>query len=583
LTDFESLGLAEPILKALATEGYTTPTPIQAKAIPEVLQGRDICGIAQTGTGKTAAFALPIIDRLAREPKRAGPRRVRVLVLSPTRELANQIADSFNTYGRNLRLSVAVVVGGVPIGKQERRLSGGIDILVATPGRLLDLVERSAVFLGDTEVLVLDEADQMLDLGFIHALRRIATLVPKKRQTLFFSATMPGPIASLADTFLTNPVKVAVAPVSSTAERVDQSVIFVETARKQPLLETILRNVDMQRVIVFTRTKHGADRVVKHLDRAGIESAAIHGNKSQGQRERALGAFKTGHCRILVATDIAARGIDVDGVTHVVNFDLPNVPESYVHRIGRTARAGASGEAVSFCNGEERSFLKQIERLTRRPIPVRPMPEGVATAAAFRSEHAAQDRLEEENAERNRDHGHGRPEQVGRNRRPSHGDERGHGGRGPSRGNGGGFGGQGRGNGGGFGGQGRGRRAEPREDGRDVHPAFAPASARDFAGNGQANEGRGGWSPHADARPSHEERTREARPARAERPHGERPHGDRAHGDRAQAGRPEHRNRDHAGGKPAGERKSDRPARGPRDGQSLPNFVKGGEGRGHRR
>src|ERR671921_1946107 len=290
----------------------------------------------------------------------------RVLVLSPTRELASQIADSFRAYGRNLRLTTEVVFGGVTISRQEKALANGVDVLVATPGRLIDLIDRRALSLRDIEILVLDEADQMLDLGFIHALRRIVTLLPKERQSLFFSATMPKTISTLADSFLRNPAHVAVTPVATTAERVEQSVMFVQTGRKQVLLETLLRDPSIERVLVFTRTKHGADKVVRGLDKAGIVSSAIHGNKSQPQRERALAGFRDGSCRVLVATDIAARGIDVDGVTHVINFDLPNVPESYVHRIGRTARAGADGVAISLIAGaEEMGYLRDIERLIR--------------------------------------------------------------------------------------------------------------------------------------------------------------------------------------------------------------------------
>jgi ATP-dependent RNA helicase RhlE len=378
LQSFSDFGLAPPLLKALNGEGYKNPTPIQAQAIPLVLEGRDLCGIAQTGTGKTAAFALPILNHLAKSKEMPPRKGCLALVLTPTRELAGQIADSFRTYGRHLRLSSAVVYGGMPIGKQERQLASGVDILVATPGRLLDLIDRRALSLADVEILVLDEADQMLDLGFIHALKRIVTLLPKNRQTLFFSATMPKTIASLADTFLKNPAKVSVTPVATTAERVDQSVIFVSGGRKQALLNTLLQDEDVERALVFTRTKHGADRVVKHLAQAGIEAAAIHGNKSQPQREKALAAFKSGTCRVLVATDIAARGIDIEAVSHVINFELPNVPESYVHRIGRTARAGAAGIAISFCNGEERAFLRDIEKLTRQHVPVTPLPAGFA-------------------------------------------------------------------------------------------------------------------------------------------------------------------------------------------------------------
>ncbi|WP_298952184.1 DEAD/DEAH box helicase [uncultured Methylobacterium sp.] len=378
MTQFSDFGLAAPLLQALAQAGYVTPTPIQAQALRPAMEGRDLCGIAQTGTGKTASFALPILHRLASQtPAGRAPRRgCRVLVLSPTRELASQIAESFRDYGRYLPFTTTVVFGGVTIGRQERALANGVDILVATPGRLLDLIDRRSLTLEGVEYLVLDEADQMLDLGFIHALKRIVTLLPKQRQSLFFSATMPKNIAGLADQYLKNPVQVAVTPVATTAERVDQSVIHVSTGAKQSLLATILRDDAIDRVLVFTRTKHGADRVVRGLEKDGIGSAAIHGNKSQPQRERALAAFRAGTCRVLVATDIAARGIDVEGVSHVVNFDLPNVPEAYVHRIGRTARAGAAGLAISFCNDEERAYLRDIERLTRQKVPVAPMPEG---------------------------------------------------------------------------------------------------------------------------------------------------------------------------------------------------------------
>jgi len=370
VTAFTDLGLAAPLLKALAAENYETPTPIQAQAIPFVLEGRDILGVAQTGTGKTAAFALPILQRLDADQRPTPRKGCRCLVLSPTRELASQIAQSFRTYGRFLKLSSTVVFGGVSIGKQIRDLANGVDVLVATPGRLLDLVNQRAVVLSNVEILVLDEADQMLDMGFIHDIRKLAGMIPAKRQTLFFSATMPREIAELADRFLTNPAKVAVTPVATTAERVEQSVMFIETARKQALLTALLADKAIERALVFTRTKHGADRVVRRLEQSGIPAAAIHGNKSQSQRERALADFKAGRSRLLVATDIAARGIDVDGVSHVINFDLPNVPESYVHRIGRTARAGADGVAISFCDGEERAFLRDIERLTRQKVPV---------------------------------------------------------------------------------------------------------------------------------------------------------------------------------------------------------------------
>ena len=367
---FEGLGLASPILKALTTEGYTAPTPIQVQAIPHVMQGRDVQGIAQTGTGKTAAFALPILHRLLAEKKQAKPRSCRVLVLSPTRELASQIVESFRAYGRNAGLRSALIFGGVPKGRQAKAMAGGVDILVATPGRLLDHMHDGAVQLGSVEVLVLDEADHMLDLGFIVPIRKIVSTIPAVRQTLFFSATMPKEISALAGAMLRDPVHVAVTPVATTADRVEQRVIFVEAARKRQVLADLLKRGGMERTLVFTRTKHGADRVTQHLEAVGMPAAAIHGNKSQPQRERALAQFKEGRVKVLVATDIAARGIDVDGVSHVVNFDLPNVPEAYVHRIGRTARAGQAGIAISFCDSSERAFLRGIEKLIKTRLAV---------------------------------------------------------------------------------------------------------------------------------------------------------------------------------------------------------------------
>jgi ATP-dependent RNA helicase RhlE len=344
------------------------PTPIQSQAIPKVLSGRDLCGIAQTGTGKTAAFALPMLQRLSEPPRAIPPRGCRALVLCPTRELATQIVESFRTYGRGTPLSIAAAFGGVPIGPQQRRLVSGVDILVATPGRLLDLIDRKSLVLSTVEVLVLDEADRMLDLGFIHALRRIAKLLPRQRQTLLFSATMPRPMAILAEEYLDDPVTVAVTPTATTVDLVDQGVIFVASNEKRTLLTTLLGDPSFARVLVFTRTKHGADRVVRHLVGAGIDAIAIHGNKSQPQRERALACFRTGRSRVLVATDIAARGIDVECVSHVINFELPNVPEDYVHRIGRTARAGAAGTAISLCSDDERPYLHEIEKVTRRAV-----------------------------------------------------------------------------------------------------------------------------------------------------------------------------------------------------------------------
>ena len=369
LTTFSELGLAAPILKALAEKGYATPTPIQAQAIPGVLSGKDVLGIAQTGTGKTAAFALPILDRLAKSTRPRTRHACRALILSPTRELATQIANSLRSYGRHLPLSVAVVVGGVSHRSQANVLARGVDVLVATPGRLIDHLALRNVTCAETEIFVLDEADQMLDLGFLPSIRRIVALLAGKRQNLFFSATMPREIGKLANELLCDPVRVAVAPAATTVNTVTQRVIHVESRDKRSLLVQLFADTAMSRALVFTRTKRGADRVARHLEAAGIAVAAIHGNKSQGQRERALAAFRASKVRALVATDIAARGIDVERVTHVVNFELPDVAESYVHRIGRTARAGAAGIAISLCDREEIDQLRDIERLTRRSIP----------------------------------------------------------------------------------------------------------------------------------------------------------------------------------------------------------------------
>lgn len=369
LTSFQDFGLADPISRALQEENYVTPTPIQAQTIPIALTGRDIVGIAQTGTGKTASFALPILHRLVHPRKQTLPKSCRVLVLSPTRELSGQILDSFQAYGRYLRISSALAIGGVPMGRQVRAIMQGVDVMVATPGRLLDLVRGNALKLGQVEFLVLDEADRMLDMGFINDIRKIVAKLPKDRQTLFFSATMPKAIAELAEEMLRDPARVAVTPVASTAERVTQRIIHVDRGVKAPLLAKLLQAEPVNRALVFTRTKHGADKVVKSLAKAGIASDAIHGNKSQNHRERTLAAFRSGDIRTLVATDIAARGIDVDGVTHVVNFDLPNIPETYVHRIGRTARAGADGIAISLVDQDELAYLKDIEKLIRQDLP----------------------------------------------------------------------------------------------------------------------------------------------------------------------------------------------------------------------
>jgi len=382
---FHSLGLSKPLLDALAAKDYTKATPIQLQAIPTVLTGRDLLGIAQTGTGKTAAFMLPSLDRLSANRQIPKPGQIRMLVLAPTRELASQIAASADAYGKFMRLSVGVIFGGVPNHKSVRTVARGLDVLVATPGRLLDLIDQRALSLRELEILVLDEADQMLDLGFIHALKRIVALVPPKRQTLFFSATMPKAIKELADKYLTNPAEVSVTPAATTVERIDQSVTMVNQAEKTALLALLLQNQAVERALVFSRTKHGADKIVKQLAAAKIPSGAIHGNKSQAQRERTLAAFKSGETKVLIATDIAARGIDIPGVSHVVNFDLPDVPEQYVHRIGRTARAGADGIAIAFCAPDERGNLRDIERTTRQRLPIVPLPaDFMASADAFK-------------------------------------------------------------------------------------------------------------------------------------------------------------------------------------------------------
>jgi ATP-dependent RNA helicase RhlE len=369
LTQFSDLGLAQPLLRALHAEGYDQPTPIQAQAIPTVMQGKDLLGIAQTGTGKTAAFALPILHRLAADKQRPARRGCRVLVLSPTRELASQIADSFRAYGRFMGVTVATVFGGAKINPQIKALANGVDVLVATPGRLIDHLQQHTAYLGETEIFVLDEADQMLDLGFVLPIRKIVAKLPAHRQNLFFSATMPTEIGKLAGELLKDPAKVSVTPAATTVERVDQSLLFVEAQRKRALLAELFAEKALARVIVFTRTKRGADRVARYLEASGVSASAIHGDKSQPQRERALAAFKAGACRALVATDIAARGIDVDAVSHVINYELPNVPEAYVHRIGRTARAGATGVAISLCSDDERALLKDIQKTTRQNIP----------------------------------------------------------------------------------------------------------------------------------------------------------------------------------------------------------------------
>src|SRR4029078_4946384 len=358
LNSFNDFGLAEPILRALSEEKYVTPTPIQAQTIPLLLAKREFVATPQTGTGKTAAFALPILNTLAANRTRPQPKHCRVLVLSPTRELSGQILDSFNAYGRHIRLSSALAIGGVPMGRQGRSVMQGVEVMVATPGRLLDLVPTNGLKLGQVEFLVLDEADRMLDMGFINDIRKVVAKLPIKRQTLFFSATMPRDIAELAEAMLRAPAGWAVTPVASTVERITQRIIQVDFSAKSGMLAQLLKQEPVDRALIFTRTKHGADKVVKTLEKAGISANAIHGNKSQNHRERVLAAFRTGEIRTLVATDITARAIDVDGISHVVNFDLPNIPETYVHRIGRTARAGAEGVAISLIAGaEEMGYL----------------------------------------------------------------------------------------------------------------------------------------------------------------------------------------------------------------------------------
>ncbi len=369
-TTFAALGVSEPLCRALAAENYTHPTPIQCQAIPRLLEGRDLLGIAQTGTGKTAAFALPILQKLGKPQLPVAPRSAHALILAPTRELAVQIGDSFATYGRHTGLKHTVVLGGVGLPQQVKAVARGVDILVATPGRLLDLVKQGHARLDQVKYFVLDEADRMLDMGFIRDVRRLVGMLPRKRQSLLFSATMPDDVAKLAAEMLHDPLRIEVTPEAVTVDLVEQRVHFVETTQKRALLTALLQDPDLSRVIVFTRTKSHANRVSEHLDRAGIPNDALHGNKSQNARQRALERFRSGHARVLVATDIAARGIDVDGVSHVINFDLPHEPESYVHRIGRTARAGNSGIALAFCDPSEHKLLRDIEHLTKRPLKV---------------------------------------------------------------------------------------------------------------------------------------------------------------------------------------------------------------------
>lgn len=380
---FKELNLIAPILQALEAEGYTNPTPIQEASIPIILQGKDLLGCAQTGTGKTAAFAVPMLQLLNEMPAEKGHRTIKALVLTPTRELAIQIGESFATYGKHLHMKSLVIFGGVPQGSQVNALRNGVDILIATPGRLIDLMQQKVIFLNTLKLFVLDEADRMLDMGFIHDVKRVVNALPAKRQTLFFSATMPPDIQKLADTILVKPEKVEVTPISSTVDKIAQSVYYVDKKDKKKLLAHILKDKEVKSALVFTRTKHGADKVAKDLHGDGIKTAAIHGNKSQNARQNALNSFKNGEIRVLVATDIAARGIDVEAISHVINFELPDVPETYVHRIGRTARAGTTGIAMSFVDGEETGELKDIQKLIGLKIPVNEAHPYPASAAGM--------------------------------------------------------------------------------------------------------------------------------------------------------------------------------------------------------
>ncbi|MBS0519431.1 MAG: DEAD/DEAH box helicase [Proteobacteria bacterium] len=526
---FADLGLAEPLLRALSAANYVAPTPIQARTIPLLLQGRDVLGIAQTGTGKTAAFALPVLQLLSASGGRAQPKSPRALVLAPTRELAVQIAKNFDTYGRGLGLRLGMVIGGLGFGRQIETLQRGVDILIATPGRLLDLMERGNVKLGNVSFLVLDEADRMFDMGFIKDVRRIVASVGRQRQTLLFSATMPPDVAKLAGEILQDPERVEIAPQGRTVERIDQRVYFVNAATKRALLTHLLADSTLERVIVFTRTKRGANRVAEALDSRGVPSEAIHGNKSQNARQRALDNFARGRARVLVATDLAARGIDVSGVTHVINYELPADAESYVHRIGRTARAGASGIAVSFCDGSERGQLKGIERLTNHRLTVVPMPanedmpqEPAQEPREARSEHRDGPRDGRRPGPR-RDHGR-RPERQGEyrpERRPE-------------------------------------QHAEQHAERRDERPRHEPRhehrhEPRHEARHEARHEPRHGRPAHQNGQPHGERAGRGEHPRReGDRNHGHRRFGDRHHADRHPSDRqPGDR---HQGHRPHGER-----------------------------
>jgi ATP-dependent RNA helicase RhlE len=527
---FADLGLAEPLLRALQAANYTVPTPIQARTIPALLQGRDVLGIAQTGTGKTAAFALPVLQHLSGFRERPQPKSPRCLVLAPTRELAVQISRSFDTYGRGLGLRLCTVVGGLGYGRQIETLARGVDILVATPGRLLDLVERGNVKLAHVTFLVIDEADRMFDMGFIRDVRRIVGAVSRQRQTLLFSATMPGDVAKLASEILKNPEKVEIAPQGRTVEKIDQRVYFVNSATKRALLSHLLTDEALERVIVFTRTKRGANRVAEALEDRGVRSEAIHGNKSQNARQKALDNFSRGKARVLVATDLASRGIDVTGVTHVINYELPADAESYVHRIGRTARAGASGIALSFCDGSERGQLKSIERLTNQRIPVVATPANEDMPAAPPMRPRAE-RDERDEGPREYRGGHGRP--GGGSGRPG-------------------------------GGPGRQRSFGDRTRGDRLPPHAEHQSPRgDYRAHPQGDRPQGDHAHHGD------------------RPQGDRPQGARPEGDRPYGARP-HANRPYTP-RPQGDRpQGDRPFGGPPRGNGGRRFGGGGGGGGGR-
>ncbi len=545
MTFFSDLGLAEPVLRALDTKGYSDPTPIQRQAIPALLEGRDLLGIAQTGTGKTAAFSLPSIHRLAANPKAKMPASCRMLVLSPTRELAAQIAENIRGYAKYVALNVQCVFGGVPVGKQARALVPGTDILVATPGRLLDLIDQRALTLRNVEIFVLDEADQMMDLGFINALKRVANMLPKERQSLFFSATMPKAIADLGKQFINNPVRVEVTPQASTAERVEQYAIFLNPTEKQALLTLKLRaglaDNSIDRALVFSRTKHGADRVVRHLVTAGVNAAAIHGNKSQGQRTAAIKDFRSGDVRVLVATDIAARGIDIPGVSHVFNYEMPNVAEQYVHRIGRTARAGADGIAVSFVAPDEKPYLRDIEKLTRVTLDRLPLPEDFMKEAArlpLPSRKAGDSARDAENRHRPQPRRNGPGSEAPR-RDPRQGMQ-----------------------------EARPPRDREARNGTDGRPQPAVHTARPFKARGedvrQAPRGDQRQAPRADQRPA--PRTDQ----RAERP---------AYGDQRQAPRADQRADRQAPRADHGAKRYDGPRQGPSRGPSHQGRPQGQDGR----